>query len=159
MTRGRKPKPREVQVAEGRHLKNPKRFENEIPDRSEHEPVKPDHITGFAAEEWERVEQLMRAANLWSASYQVTIEIYCETYSNYRLALERVNQTGQAIVQSDKAGKPVVTRNPFSVELHKYKEEVLRLLTELGLTPSSRARVQMPKEDGGDDTFLSILAG
>ena len=159
MTKGRKPKPREVQIAEGRHLKDPQRFKNEVPKTSSEEPTKPEHLTETAAAEWDRVQQLMKAAGLWSATYQTTLELYCETYASYRHAFEKVKQTGAALITKDKNGEPVVRRNPFSVELHKYQDELLKLLTELGLTPSSRSRVSMPDGNGqSDDPFLKLLA-
>ena len=157
--KGRKPKPREVQIAEGRHLKNPQRFKDEVPATSPDEPTMPAHLKGYAAAAWDDIEVVMRAASLWSVTYQVTIELYCETYANYRLALERVEQTGQAIVTQDKDGQPNVRRNPFSVELHKYKEETMKLLTELGLTPSSRSRVTITPEDAAtNNPWLRRLA-
>jgi P27 family predicted phage terminase small subunit len=158
MTRGRKPKPREVQIAEGRHLKNPQRFKDEPPPTSPDEPAMPSHFEGLEVDAWQSIEQVLRAAGLWSATYQVTLELYCETYANYREAVANVKKFRQASAFKDKDGNLQTRRNAYSVELHKYKDEVLKLLTEMGLTPSSRARVAMGKEKNGDDDFLSLLA-
>ena len=155
--KGRKPKPIEVKMAEGAHLKNPQRFRDKKPKASEHEPVMPSDLTPQAAKEWERIEQLMRAAGMWSATYQTTIELYCETYASYLHAREQVRKSGIAIIQEDKDGNVQVKRNPFSVELHKYKQETLQLLTELGMTPSSRGRVSAKPEDKGDDPLLGLV--
>lgn len=157
--RGPKPKPIEIKLAEGAHLKNPKRFKNEPPATSSTEPVMPDDLSAAARQEWGRQETLMRAAGMWSATYQVTIELYCETYASYLNAREQVRKSGIAIMQRDKNGNVQVKRNPFSVELHKYKEETLKLLTELGMTPSSRNRVGMdtrPKTT--TTTLIDLLA-
>ena len=155
--KGRKPKPREIQIAEGRHLKNPQRFKDEVPATSTDEPTKPEHLEGMASEAWDSIEKVMRTAGLWSATYQVTIELYCETYANYRMAVQIVKKHGQAFAW-DEGGKLKTSRNPFSVELHKYKEETLKLLTELGLTPSSRSRIALQKDIDDKDDFLQLLA-
>ena len=156
---GRKPKAREIQLAEGRHLKNPQRFKNEVPATSPDEPALPLHLKGQAAAAWESLEAVLRAAGLWSASYQVTIELYCETYANYRTALERVQQTGQALVTKNKDGTPDIRRNPFRVELHRYKEELIKISAEFGLTPSSRSRIML--QEGSldpDNPLLRLMA-
>ena len=119
MTRGRKPKAREIQLAEGRHEKNPKRYNTEIPETSVDEPVLPEHLDEVAQREWHRMEGLFRAANMWSSTYQASLEMYCETYSNYRRALELVRVSGQALRKQLSDGTWEIKRNPYSVELHK----------------------------------------
>jgi len=150
---GRKHKPRELAELEGAIKKNPQRYRDPVPTASSNEPQRPEHLTTEAGSEWDRMEQVMRSAGLWSASYQVTIELYCETYANYRKSLTLVEKTGLALVR----GKEI-KRNPFSVELHKYKEETLKLLAELGLTPSSRSRITLQDRDNEADDFLKLLA-
>lgn len=156
--KGRKPKPREIQIAEGRHLKNPQRFKDEVPATSTDEPTMPAHLEGMAAEAWDNIEKVMRTAGLWSATYQVTVELYCETYANYREAVTMVKKFHQAFTFQDKDGHLQTRRNAHSVELHKYKEETLKLLTELGLTPSSRSRIALQKDIDDKDDFLQLLA-
>ena len=155
---GRKPKPREVQIAEGRHLKNPGRFVDEVPETLSTEPQMPEHLDDRAQAEWQRLEEIMRAGGTWSATYQTAIEIYCETYSNYRRALDLVRATGQALRQTAADGQVEIKRNPYSVELHKYKEETIKLMTELGITPSSRSRVKLPGGADADDPMMRLLA-
>ena len=58
----------------------------------------------------------------------------------------------------DKDGNLQTRRNAYSVELHKYKDEVLKLLTEMGLTPSSRARIALQRDTDDHDDFLQLLA-
>jgi P27 family predicted phage terminase small subunit len=62
------------------------------------------------------------------------------------------------LVQKTKDGTDI-KRNPFSVELHKYRDEMNKLLPELGLTPASRSKVSAnDPDDGKDDPFASIMA-
>lgn len=158
MTRGRKPKPHELKIAEGAHIKNPQRFKHEVPSTSANEPIMPEGLTEEAQKEWQRIEVLLRAAGMWTATYQTTIELYCETYASYLHARDQVRKSGIALLSRDANGKAEVRRNPFSVELHKYKEETLRLLVELGMTPSSRSRIALNSDDDADDAFAQLLA-
>ena len=157
--RGPKPKAREVQLAEGRDQKNPHRFRNEVPKTLEREPAMPEHFDEQAQEAWQFLKELLTGAKMWSATYQVTIEMYCETYSNYRRALHLVKITGQALRTESKDGSPEIKRNPYSVELHRYKDELLKLSAEFGLTPSSRSRISL--ESGSldsDNPLVRLMA-
>jgi len=112
----------------------------------------PKHFEGIAKVEWEAMRELMHPAGMWSATYQATIEMYCEATARYHEARAKVAEHGLAIETSKG-----VKRNPFAFELHKAKEQRLKLLTELGMTPSSRNRVSAKPEDKGDDPLLGLV--
>ena len=150
--KGRKPKPREIAMAEGAHIKNPQRYRNTPPPTASQEPQIPEHFQGVAKEEWEAMEALMRPAGMWSATYSATVEMYCEATARYHEARAKVEELGLAI--ETESG---VKRNPFAVELHKAKEQRMKLLVELGMTPSSRGRVSAKPEDKGDDPLLGLV--
>ena len=157
--KGRKPASDEVAKAEGRHLKNPERYKHDVPAKSPEEPIKPAYFDDVASEEWDRMEAILKPASMWSSTYQIVLELYCESYSNYRRTIEQVRISGTALTGKDENGNPFIKRNPFAVEMHKYKEETLKLLTELGLTPSSRSRVHLSiGSNAEDDPVLRLLA-
>jgi P27 family predicted phage terminase small subunit len=73
-------------------------------------------------------------------------------------ARQLVRTTGIVLVEKSKDGKRTISRNPISVELHKYREEMNRLLPELGLTPASRQKLTSLKLDEAiDDPFNSLM--
>ena len=156
--RGRKPKAREVQIVEGRDKKNPQRFRNEVPETSNEEPIMPIYFDATAQEAWQTIKAVFTMSGMWSSSYQVPIELYCETYSNYRRSLELVRISGQALRIENDDGTVTIKRNPYSVELHRYKEELIKLSIEFGLTPSSRSRIALQKDMDDKDDFLQLLA-
>ena len=51
---------------------------------------------------------------------------------------------------TDHKGTVVAKRNPWSVVKERTGQQVLRILTEFGLTPSSRTRVQALPEEEND---------
>lgn len=150
--KGRKPKPREIAIAEGAHLKNPQRYRDKPPPTASHEPKMPADFQGVAREEWEAMRDLMKPAGMWSATYQATISMYCDATARYHEAQLKVAELGLAIETENG-----VKRNPFAVELHKAKEQRMKLLVELGMTPSSRNRVSAKPEDKGDDPLLGLV--
>jgi P27 family predicted phage terminase small subunit len=156
--KGRKPKAREVQLLEGRDKKNPSRFANDVPQTVDHEPQMPEHFDDQAKEAWNNLREILSASGMWTATYQVTLELYCETYSNYRRAVELVRISGQALRTQAEDGSIELKRNPYSVELHRYKDELIKLSAEFGLTPSSRSRIALDRNEDTDSDFLSLLA-
>lgn len=145
---GRKRKPTAAKVRNGSAAKDPGRINKLEPAALSDEPTCPDHLDDVGRATWHRTCDVMRRMGYLSASYQDALDIYAETYSNYRQALEAVEKYGQVLVSKDKNGNLLVRRNPFSVELHKYHDELMKILQEFGLTPSSKTRVSGdgPKE-------------
>jgi P27 family predicted phage terminase small subunit len=74
------------------------------------------------------------------------------TYGKYRTALEDVNANGLTIV----GVKGNVMRNPAAIELHQSMEKLAKLMPELGLTPSARARLIADQAEDVDP-FLEFL--
>jgi P27 family predicted phage terminase small subunit len=73
-------------------------------------------------------------------------------------ARAKVATTGLAIESYDKDGNLVITRNGYVTEMHKFREQMNKLLPELGLTPASRQKLTSLKVDNdGDDAFASIM--
>lgn len=106
-------------------------------------PKLPAHLTGHARTEWKRMIRVLTKKGTLEESDQRTIELYCEAYSDWRIAKDKVAKTGPALLSQDKDGKPVVKRNPYYTAKNNAHDRCVKLLIELGLTPSSR---KMPKK-------------
>ena len=104
---------------------------------------------------WKKVCRVLDEMGLLSTADTTALEIYAQTYQDYRLAVENVRKIGQLIIIA-KDGKTNVKRNPADVIQERKGLMLIKLLTEFGLTPSSRARVQaLPEEK--DDPFEKFL--
>lgn len=121
---------------------NPGRINENEPEAIPEGAECPQHLDATAKREWAFMVEVLQAMGMFSKSYRAALELYCESYSNYRIALAAVEKYGQVLVTKKPDGTIDVRRNPFSVEVHKYKEECKTLLTEFGLTPSSKSRVE-----------------
>lgn len=83
--------------------------------------VAPDHLQGFALEKWNELAPLLSGAGMLTEGDRSALEQLCDDY---------------AIVRNE--GCP------------KAKDRLRRLLTEFGLTPSSRSRIKSTMEPPKD---------
>ena len=141
MTRGRKRKPTAAKILNGSAKVNPGRINKNEPDHLLEPAQCPPHLDDIAKQEWAFMVAVLDGMGLFSKSYRAALEIYCESYSNYRRALDAVSKYGQVLVSKKVDGTIDVRRNPFSMEVHKYKDECKAFLIEFGLTPSAKTKV------------------
>lgn len=140
---GRKRKPTELKLKEGAYVTHPERFDANEPAQSDDEPMLSSNASDIERIKFTELRKILGPMGLWSATYQDAITLYLESWNNYTSAVANVRRYGQVLVSQDKDGQPVVKRNPFAAELHKYKDELVRLMSEFGLTPSSKSRISL----------------
>ena len=143
---GRKPHSTAQKVANGSALINPGRINRNEPKAPEGSPDRPEHFDAVAIAAWERLVFLFDQMGMLNQADGDLMAAYADNESAYMSALLAVRETGQVLTKDD--GK--LLRNPHSVELHKYRDAKLKMLAEMGLTPSSRSRVAVSpqaKED------------
>ncbi len=68
---------------------------------------------------------------------------YCETWARYVQAVKQVEKEGLTAV-TDKGN---VIQHPAVGVANKQKAELRRLAQEFGLSPSSRTRIEVPKQE------------
>ena len=153
------PRPQSTQTMHltGQAAVHPERINKNEPTPPVGAPLKPGYLDATASEAWDHVVSLFDQMGMLNKADGVLIELYAVTYSSYRNALAMVVKTGQVLLVREDNGKRVeVKRNPYSVELHKYTDRLMKLLAEMGMTPSGRTRVAAnPKND--DDPFSEWL--
>ncbi|WP_369190167.1 P27 family phage terminase small subunit [Streptomyces sp. R08] len=150
---GRKPKAHLAAVREGTF-----RADRQSPGAafSPTDPVEPDwlellpgdeesDVRGKAAAVWANtVPALVISAGLTDAQRETAIE-YCLTVARLWQG-ERALSTQGMVVQTERG----YVKNPWVTVVNQYRSHFRSLTSELGLSPSSAARVQ-PPSDGGDD--------
>ena len=154
MTRGRKPKPTAVKERTGTFKKNPKRRNTKEPVAPLGAPECPDYLNATATAEWRYMSTVLDEMSLLSRADRAALEIYCQTFSEWRHACDMVAQQGAVIQMETKAGI-LPKRNPFDLIRERTAQTCAKLLTEFGLTPSSRSRVQVEKK--ASDDFAEFL--
>ena len=155
--RGRKPKP----TATKRRAGNPgKRRLNE------HEPILavalpkcPSHIAGEARREWRRVSLELYNAGLLTNVDRAALAGYCRAWSEAILADRMISKKGRYV----RGVNGTEVEAPWVGTSRRAWTQVLKFMSEFGMTPSSRSRVraidprQMKLEDAlfGQKTKVS----
>lgn len=134
MQRGRKPKPSHLKVLNGSAKKHPDRVNKHEPKAPSGRPPMPRYFDSVAKVKWKELCDLLDEMGVLSSADRTVLEMCCTAYSEYRKLHATIDNHGR--VGDD--GKA----HSLTSSLHKYRAEVVRHMSELGLTPSSRSRVR-----------------
>lgn len=145
----RPPKPARLKLVEGR---SPGRDSGgrkvpESPQFIRQAPDAPDWLDAEALAEWRRVAPTLERLDLLKPEDRALLSAYCETWSVYVAAVQRVRAEGLTIT-SPKSG--VVHRNPAVTVAETARMHLLRLASEFGLTPAAEQRLAVAPGDDGD---------
>ena len=153
MTKGRKPRAIEVTEANGGFKKNPSRRPSNVIKSDSRDPSPPGFITNDieALRVWNETVDVLKSANILSKTDEALLSAYCSTYSEWIKCHNHISQHGH----SDDNGKT----SPESVAYFKLSAQHIKLLSELGLSPSSRARLSVATsaEDKEDEVSIASL--
>ena len=152
MRRGTKPKPTARRKLEGNASKRPLNdVEPTPPPPSEDFDVPPlelaDHPTAIT--EWARLVPMLRKAGQITLAERSALIALCLQWDVYLDATRQVKKHG--LVVTTKTGYPMT--NPYLIIAGKALTQCNRLWPELGLTPSSRARMTTTPMTPGEDPF------
>jgi P27 family predicted phage terminase small subunit len=146
---GKKPLPSEWKVITGHYKANPQRRNPNEPTAPSDEPEMPEDLDEAGQWKWLETIELMRQMGTLSSAYADLLRLYAETWSLYLSASARVKKMGVALmIKDDKTGKIAVKPNPFEVSMRMNRKELVRMEAELGLTPSAKSRLTVPKKVG-----------
>jgi P27 family predicted phage terminase small subunit len=153
--RGRKPKPTARRVLEGNASHRPLNLDEPKPAAPAADfdtaPIElADHPTAIA--EWSRLAPLLRQAGQVTLADRSALIAVCLEWDRYLDATRQVAQHG--LVVTTKSGYPMT--NPYLVIATKALAGCNKLWPELGLTPSSRARVKSTPLSPVDDPFTEF---
>ena len=105
-----------------------------------------------AVTEWRRLLPMMQAARAITDAERTSLIALCQQWSRYLNATLSVEQAGMVI--RSPSGYPMP--NPYIGIANKSLGHCLKLWAELGLTPSSRTRVQTTGPRDGKDPFAEF---
>lgn len=156
---GRKPKPTAVKRAEGNPGKRPLN-ENE-PQPASGKPKAPAHLSSVAKAHWHATMRVLFPTGVITLAERDLLTVYCEAWAMKRQAMEeirpKVGKEGHrsgGLTVTNAAGNTV--RNPLLAVVAECNKVILRCQSELGLTPSARARLSVGEKVGDAlDKFLN----
>ena len=154
----RKPLAQEVKEATGAYRKNPQRKAIAAPTADGQSPLPPKSLCRVAKAKWKELIGDLKRNGVLSTDTRELLVSYCTTFAKWIEAKTKVEETGLAIESVDKMGQLVISKNPYVAEMHKFREQLNKMLPEFGLTPASRQKLKsMNLEDKQEDPFAKIM--
>ena len=150
--RGRKPKPTTLKILEGNPGRRP--LNDREPQVPAEVPECPDFLDDEARAEWFRMGKVLQDMGLLSLADRAALAAYCVVYSRWVTAERQVQRLG-TIVKSPQKNFPM--KSPYLTVADQALEAMRRFMAELGLTPSSRSRIRVPKTPRAADEFDAFL--
>lgn len=150
MLRGRKPKPTELKRLAGNPGK--RRLPPAKPKGRLVVPACPSHLAGVARLKWHSLSRELARSGLLARTDIDALAAYCTVWARWLDAKAKLDKFGDIL--KNPGGFPMMS--PYLLIVNKCLEQMLRLGTEFGLTPSSRSRVAAPPQEDpqGVENFL-----
>lgn len=142
--KGRKPRPRARGAAD-------------VPALPDVLPRCPPHLSDAARREWRRLATPLFEAGVLTLADRGALAAYCQAWGRWVEAEEKLAETPSLL----KTPSGYVQQSPWLSIANKQLEIMGRYMAELGLTPVSRGRVNIPEGHGAPppiDTIRFVIA-
>lgn len=117
-------------------------------------PEIPAHLSDEARAEWSRVAQELFILGILSQVDRVAFAAYCEAWADWVDACKKCAIEGFTIVQPSTGN---IVMNPHFNAKTRAAELMHKFLTEFGMTPASRTRINAPpKKKKKDDKWEGV---
>lgn len=137
--KGRKPKPTALRIAQGNPRQHPiNRNEPVFNGQLGEEP--PEFLDETAAQVWRQLVPILNDAGVTKPVEAAAVAAYCSCYADFIRASEMQRGKGFIIKTTEGDGFKV---SPLFKVVSQLRVELLRHASELGLTPSARARIHI----------------
>lgn len=135
---GRKRKPTEFHILHGSFKINPSRQNEHEPEAPKDKPTCPPHLPPIAKTEWKFICGKLEVMKLLTSADRPTIELYCQTYAQWREATKQLNAAGPIETTVSQSGVFNGVSPWFKVQ-QQAASLMTRLLVQMGFSPSARA--------------------
>ena len=136
MNRGPKPKPNILKMLDGTRSD---RINYDEPVIESGVPKPPFGMSKPARTQWDYYAPLLSDGRVLTLADREALGCYCDSTATFNLACRKLKKEGLVIIAP--SGFPV--QNPWMAIKNKAKDQMLRWGSELGLSPSSRARIKI----------------
>ena len=118
-------------------------------------PPCPRELGGTAKKEWKRIAPELARMGLLSKVDRAALALYCDNYGRWLEAIAALQKFG--VVIKSPSGFPM--QSPYVAIANKSGEQVRLLLSEFGMSPSSRSRVHATPPPAEDDELTQWMNG
>jgi len=148
--RGRKPKPTVVKKLAGNPGKRP--LQDNEPAAGVGLPECPEHIVGEARAEWDRLGAQMVEQKRMAPIYGGVLAAYCVAWGRWVEAEKQIQQCGMVITTPNGH----LAQSPYLPIANKAWAQMMKAIPELGISPSSQARVSTVGQAAEADPFAEF---
>ncbi|HKE70557.1 MAG TPA: phage terminase small subunit P27 family [Nocardioidaceae bacterium] len=145
--RGPPPKPRGLRLLDGTH---PERINEDEPLPPPGLPEPPDDIADDVREVWEFTVANLDAMNVASRVDRDALLIYCEAVATHREASRILARPGMHVVIPGQRPGTLIKHPCLDIQ-RQAAMTVLRFAQEFGLTPASRTRINVQRDQAEVD--------
>jgi P27 family predicted phage terminase small subunit len=135
--RGRKPKPTHLKLLEGNLGR--RRLNSDEPRPHTSLPTCPQHLYPIAKAEWKRLARQLFALGILTTLDPAALAAYCQAYGRWVEAERKLSETPALL----KMPSGYVQQNPWLTIASKQLELMHKYLSEFGLSPVARSRVNI----------------
>ena len=140
---GPKPQPTNLKLIRGNPGKRPLNTSEPTPDMQMPEP--PDGMSTAAVSQWHIVAPQLHKIGVLSLLDATALEMYCVAYGNWRDAQEKIQKFGPLV----KAKTGFLQQSPYMQIANKAFDQMRAMISEFGMTPSSRSSISVPDDKEG----------
>jgi P27 family predicted phage terminase small subunit len=155
MRAGRKPKPTHLKLLAGHPGHRPLNESEPQPDAVDETTKPPLWLSGEARAKWEIEFPKLVRNNMITDIDLTAFARYCQAFGRMVVAESMVAKQGDVLVSP--SGFPI--QNPYLAVSNKAFEQMNKLETEFGMTPSSRSRVSSSAPPKKANRFLELVGG
>ncbi|MFH0902311.1 MAG: phage terminase small subunit P27 family, partial [Pseudomonadota bacterium] len=119
----------------------------------------PRPLAGKALEAWFRLVPVLQSMRVLSVADLEKLAIGCEALGDYADLRARIKKTGRVYVTLTITGSKVYRPRPEVAMMTEARNKASAILSEFGLSPSARSKVQTIAEEKESDPFAQFLKG
>lgn len=160
------PRPTKMKILNGEPNKN--RINRKEPQPISLKTTCPAHLKGSARSEWKRITPELEAMGLFSKIDRAALAAYCQAYGGWVEVSKRINEIQDEALKANKdstnayllktqAGNVIIS--PLLSVRNRFMEQMRQFLSEFGMTPVSRSRINIEKESKEDDLDKFLNTG
>jgi P27 family predicted phage terminase small subunit len=119
----------------------------------------PAWLSPVAKREFKRIVKEMDGLEVLTNVDVNVLALYCDAYAAYVDCTRIIEDEGLMVEYTNKAAETNKVPHPLLTKKKQLAEQMKALATEMGLTPASRAKLAMPRQDEKEPTEFERLFG
>jgi P27 family predicted phage terminase small subunit len=162
---GRKPRPTALKILHGEPNKN--RINTREPKPTALKTTCPSHLSQYAKAEWRRIVPELEGMGIFTKIDRAALSAYCQAYGRWvdcELKIKEIQAEAakngkdsiNAYLLKTQSGNIII--NPLMSVSNRALEQMRQFLTEFGLTPVSRTRINTDADTRKEDEFEELLS-